>query len=169
MWQCSRTLWGTERGGEEARLAQMSVEAALLLPVALALIALLVQPACVLYTRSVMAATAGELARLSLTLRGGEEELREFALRRLRAVPDLSIFHEGGERGWEIVCTGPDEQGAVSVSIEGRVRPLPLLGSLVAALGTAEGSSVVVRAEATCDMRTSWVGGSYEDWVGIWG
>lgn len=105
LWQCSRTLWGTERNGEGVRLGQMSVEAALLLPVALALIALLVQPACVLYTRSVMAATAGELARLSLTRRGGEDELREFALRRLRAVPDLSIFHEGG-------CAGGRCQGS---------------------------------------------------------
>ena len=67
------------------RDAQMSVEAAVLIPAALTLIALLVQPACVLYTRSVMAATAGDLARLVVTSQDGEEELRDYALRRLRA------------------------------------------------------------------------------------
>ena len=69
----------------------MSVETALLLPVALTLVALLVQPACVLYTRAVMAATAGELVRLAVTSRGSDEDLRSFALRRLSAVPDLEM------------------------------------------------------------------------------
>ena len=86
---------------------QMSVEAALLLPVVLTLLALLVQPVCVLYTRTLMASTAGELARLAATSRGSEDDLRSFALRRLAAVPDLAIFHEGGTRGWEVEVAGP--------------------------------------------------------------
>ena len=40
------------------RRGQMSVEAALLVPVLLTVVALLAQPACVLYTRAVMAAKA---------------------------------------------------------------------------------------------------------------
>ncbi|MDM8270357.1 pilus assembly protein [Thermophilibacter provencensis] len=147
----------------------MSVEAALLLPVALALIALLVQPACVLYTRSVMAATAGELARLTTTSRGSEEELRAYALRRLAAVPDVSIFHAGGPRAWEVSCEGPGDEGRVSVSIEGRVRPLPLFGALVAALGTVDGGEVVVRVEVSCALSAEWLEGSYEEWIGMWG
>ena len=98
------------------RSGQMSVEAALLLPVVLALVALLAQPTCVLYTRAVMAATAGELARLALTDRGPGDELRDYALRRLRAVPDLAVFHEGGEGDWEVEVTGPDEAGVVTVA-----------------------------------------------------
>ena len=49
--------------GIEDRSGQTSVEAALLVPVVLTLVALLVQPACVLYTRAVMASTAAELTR----------------------------------------------------------------------------------------------------------
>lgn len=147
----------------------MSVEAALLLPVVLALIALLAQPACVLYTRSVMAATAGELARLAATSRGSEEDLRSFALRRLAAVPNVPVFHTGGSQAWEVSCEGPNEQGRVSVSIEGRARPLPLFGALVAALGTVDGGEVVIRAEVSCALRAEWLEGSYDEWVGMWG
>lgn len=166
---CSRTFWGTEARAHAGTRGQMSVEAALLLPVALALIALLVQPACVLYTRSVMAATAGELARLTTTSRGSEEELRAYALRRLAAVPDVSIFHAGGPRAWEVSCEGPGDEGRVSVSIEGRVRPLPLFGALVAALGTVDGGEVVVRVEVSCALSAEWLEGSYEEWIGMWG
>ncbi|MBM6675721.1 pilus assembly protein [Olsenella uli] len=156
-------------GGGRGRSGQMSVEAALLLPVALTLVALLAQPACVLYTRTVMAATAGELARLAATSRGTEGDLRSFALRRLAAVPDLSIFHEGGPADWEIEVTGPDDGGRVTVALEGRVRPLPLFGALVSALGTAVDGTVVVRVETSGDMRADWIGGGYEDWIGMWG
>ena len=68
------------------RSGQASVEAALLVPVVLTLVALLVQPACVLYTRAVMASTAAELTRLAATSRGGEGDVRAYALRRLAAV-----------------------------------------------------------------------------------
>lgn len=151
------------------RSGQMSVEAALLLPVVLALVALLAQPACVLYTRAVMAATAGELARLALTDRGSGDELRNYALRRLRAVPDLAVFHEGGEGDWEVEVTGPDEAGVVTVALSARVRPLPLLGSLVAALGTSGDGAVGLRVETSGRLRAEWIGGSYDDWVEMWG
>ena len=151
------------------RSGQAAVEAALLVPVVLALVALLVQPACALYTRSVMAATAAEVARLVSTARGTEEDVRDYALRRLAAVPDLSVFHEGGTGAWEVETEGPGDDGRVTVSVEGRVRPLPLLGALVAALGPSGDGCVILRAEASLDARSDWVRGSYEEWIGIWG
>lgn len=147
----------------------MSVEAAVLLPVTLALVALLVQPVCVLYTRSVMASTAGELARLVTTSRGDESELRAFALRRLEAVPEVSIFHMGGADAWDVEIEGPGEEGVVTVALTGRVRPLPLLGVLASALGEVEGGCVVLRVETSASMRADWIGGGYGDWIGIWG
>lgn len=166
---CSRTFSGTEMRAPDDRAGQMSVEAALLLPVALTLIALLAQPACVLYTRAVMASTAGDLARLAVTSRYAEEELRAFALRRLGAVPNLSIFHEGGEAGWAVEVRGPDEGGRVEVALEGRVRPLPLFGALVSVLGTSRDGSVFVRVETSGELRADWIGGDYGDWVKMWG
>lgn len=155
--------------GEERRLGQMSVETALLVPVVLAVVALLVQPACVLYTRAVMAATAGELARLAATSRGGEDELRSFALRRLAAVPDVPAFHEGGPAAWDVEVTGPSDDGAVEVLIVGRVRPLPLLGAFVSMLGTGAGGSVELRVRTSGSLRAQWIGGEYADWVEMWG
>ncbi len=154
---------------EEERAGQMSVEAALLVPVVMAVVALLVQPACVLYTRAVMAATAGEVARLAVTSRGGEGELRSYALRRLAAVPDVPAFHEGGPSAWEIEVTGPGDDGIVSVSISGRVRPLPLLGAFVSMLGADDGGSVELRVETTGALRAGWIGGEYGDWIEMWG
>lgn len=147
---------------------QMSVEAALLLPVVLTLLALLVQPVCVLYTRTLMASTAGELARLAATSRGSEDDLRSFALRRLAAVPDLAIFHEGGTRGWEVEVAGPDDAGEVTVTLAGSVRPLPLLGVLVSALGTTREGTVTLVVETTGDLRADWIGGDYDEWVDMW-
>ena len=150
------------------RSGQTSVEAALLVPVVLTLVALLVQPACVLYTRAVMASTAAELTRLAATSRGDEGDVRSYALRRLAAVPDLPVFHEGGEGAWEVSVTGPGDEGRVTASVEGSVRPLPLLGAIVAALGTSAGGSVELRVEVTREVRASWIGGDYAEWVGIW-
>lgn len=153
------------------RRGQMSVEAAVLLPVALVLVALLVQPACLLYTRSVMAAAAGELLRLAATdgAAGGEEAARSYALRRLAAVPDLTVFHEGGPNAWRVEVSGPDEAGAVSASIEGRVRPLPILGAIASAMGERDDGCVVVRVEVGANVRARWVDGSYEEWISAWG
>lgn len=147
---------------------QATVEAALLVPVVLTLVAILVQPACALYTRSVMAGTAAEVARLVATARGSGEDVRDYALRRLAAVPDVPVFHEGGPEAWEVATAGPDDAGRVTVSVEGRVRPLPLLGALVAALGPSGDGCVVLRAETSLDVRSDWVRGSYEEWIGIW-
>ena len=147
----------------------MSVEAAVLLPTVLVLIALLVQPACVLYTRSVMASTAAELTRLAATSRGSDEDLRAYALRRLSAVPDVSVFHEGGPGAWEVSATGPGDEGEVTASVTGRVRPLPLLGFIVAALGTSSGGVVELRVEVTREVRASWIGGDYAEWIEVWG
>ena len=153
-------LWGDLRG-------QMSVEAALLLPTVLLLVAFLVQPACVLYTRSAMASTAAELARVMATARCSEDEVRAFALRRLASVPKLSIFHEGGDEDWEVEAS--EDGGRAVIRIAGRVRPLPVLGVLASAFGETSGECVVLRVEATEDVRADWVGGAYEDWIGMWG
>lgn len=155
-------------GWREDRRAQMSVEAAVLLPVLMLLVALLVQPACLLYTRCVMASTAAELVRLCGTSELGGEEVRAYALRRLAAVPDVAVFHEGGPEAWEVSVEGSG-QGSVEASIECRVRPLPLLGVLAGALGEVSGDCVVVRVVTTGDVRAEWVGGSYEDWIKVWG
>ena len=148
---------------------QTSVEAALLIPVVLTLVALLAQPACVLYTRSVMASAAEELVRVRATSRVGEDELRAYALRRLAAVPDVPAFHSGGAEAWEVESSSPDDSGRVRVTIAGRVRPLPLLGVLVAAFGELDGGEVVLVAEASREVRADWIGGDYGEWVGIWG
>lgn len=67
-----------------------------MLPTFLALILLALQPVCLLYTRAVMESAAAETARLMTTTTAEDDDLKEFARRRLAAVPNVSIFHAGG-------------------------------------------------------------------------
>ena len=148
---------------------QSTVEPALLLLTVMVVLALLLQPACLLYTRSVMGAAAAEGARVMATGVGGEEGCRAFVLRRLEAVPSLPIFHAGGAEDWEVHMTRGDDGDRVSVEVMGHVKPLPLFGAVVSALGTSEEQGVVLKVRVEEDVRSNWVGGDYGDWVGIWG
>lgn len=152
-------------------LGQASVEAAILLPSLLFVIGMMTQPACIFYTRSVMAAAAAEGARVVSTQssRTSAEEIESFVRRRLRAIPNLSIFHEGGEEGWEINVDTNESEKISSVEVKGKFKPLPLLGLFSAALvgpGKTEGE-LVVKAEES--LRPEWLSGDYESWVSVWG
>ena len=151
--------------------AQATVEAAVLLPAFLTLLLLAIQPVCVLYTRAVMEAAAAETARLMVTAEEDEDDSYEaFALRRLAAVPDLSIFHEGGALSWDIELARADsDDGTVTVSIEGTVQPLPVLGAFVGVFGLADDDgSIVLSVEVSYEGRPSWLEGDYDSWIEVW-
>lgn len=138
----------------------------MLLPVLLCLMAILMQPVCLLYTKAVMRGTASEVARVLTTWEGDPEQVRAYALRRLRAVPEVSVFHVGGEGDWRIVTSGGGSEA--HVLIEGHARPLPLMGTLIGALGESDGEGVVLRVSETQRVRPGWWGGDYADWIGAW-
>lgn len=147
------------------------MEAAVLIPSVMLLIALLVQPICLLYTRAVMHGAAAETARAVATARGAGdlEECKQYARRRLAAVPEVSVFHVGGERDWQIEVTQSDSGRNVSVAITGHARPLPLFGQVSAALSDKDSTGLVLRVEVKQHMRPSWLEGNYGDWLKIWG
>lgn len=149
---------------------QATVEAAVLVPVAMVMLALLLQPVCLLYTCCVMRTAAAEGARVLATARGeGDDEACEaYVRRRLAAVPDVSIFHEGGEGDWEVSLGGPGSS-VVSVKVTGHARPLPILGVVAGVFGEVDGSGIVLRSEIEEEVRPSWLEGSYGDWVAVWG
>ena len=148
--------------------AQATVEAAFLLPTFFLLLLLTLQPVCLLYTRSVMESAAAETARLMITAEGEDDEAyRAFALRRLQAIPDVSIFHVGGPYAWEFEFTRASATGGnVGVSIEGAVRPLPVLGVFAPAFGqvNAQGD-VQLSVGVTYEGRPSWLEGNYDSWI----
>lgn len=156
--------------GMRGRLAsgQSSVEAAVLLPSLMLVIALLAQPACLFYTRMVMCSAAAECARAAATAYGNDMgPCRTYALRRLKAVPEVSVFHVGGASDWqvEIAHTGSH----VHVGILGHARPLPLLGVLVSAFGAHDATGVVLEVQLDEEVRPSWLEGGYDAWQSIWG
>lgn len=150
------------------RAGQASVEAAFLLPTLMLLLALLTEPACMGYTLAVMRASAAETVRVVATDYDGDvADCVAFAKRRLRAIPEVPIFHVGGEDDWEVLIAR-DEQ-SVRVSIRGHVRPLPLMGVLASTLGSSDGRGVILEAGFFEKTRADWVGGSYDTWQEMWG
>lgn len=155
------------RGGS---CGQATVEAAITLPSVMVVLLLMLEPACLVYTHMVMEGAASEAARAVSTSTGiedGDEAVRAFVLRRLDAVPEISVFHVGGEQDWQV-----DFQGAgtsqVTVRITGHARPLPLVGAVASAIGGIDEQGVVLRVQVDETVRPSWLEGSYASWVSIW-
>lgn len=142
-----------------------------MLPSFLLVLLLALQPVCLLYTRAVMESAAAEAARLLVTTGADDEACRSFILRRLSAVPDVEIFHAGGPQAWDTSFSRATQTGgAVTVSIEGAVRPLPVLGAFAPAFATVNAQGdVVLRVEVSYEARPRWLEGEYADWVDVWG
>lgn len=155
--------------GDGLSSGQSSIEAALLLPMVMFCCAFLLQPACVLYTRSIMRSAAAETARAAaVPPTGAKEEWYEaYAKRRLKAVPEASCFHVGGSDDWEVEVDGMGSH-VVSVGIRGHVRPLPLLGIVVAAFGEQDGEGILLDVEVGERVRPEWLTGSYGSWASVW-
>jgi hypothetical protein len=144
------------------------VEAAALVPTLALVIALLVQPICLSYTRMLMRNAAVEAARCAATAYGGDlAESRSYALRRLRAVPELPLFHVGGERDWQVEVAS--KKGLVEVTIVGHARPLPLVGTLSGLAGRTDDTGVVLAVSVREALRPAWLKGGYDAWQRVWG
>jgi hypothetical protein len=158
---------GKAREDAVQEAGQASVEAAIFLPTFLLLLALLLQPACYLYTRCVMQEAAGEGARAALTSSSEDlDQVEAYVKRRLAAVPNVAVFHAGGADAWDIEVT--QEVGEVTVRIAGTAQPLPLYAPLLALAGMVKNGEVVLEVEVTQELRPSWLEGSYSDWVAMW-
>lgn len=145
------------------------MEAAVLIPVLALVMALLLEPACLLYTQAVMRSAASEAARAAATdYGGGYDDCRALALRRLRAVPEVPCFHVGGEGDWQVDVAVEGER-QVHVAVVGHARPLPLMGVAASAFGESDGAGIVLRVEVDEGLAPEWLEGGYGDWLKIWG
>lgn len=133
---------------------------------------LLLQPAVLLYTRSMMERAATQTARVIAT-RGSntvvnDAALRAYAVRRLSSVPHAAIFHVGADSGWEITTTGDATSEEISVEIVGKARLLPLIGALSGWAGELEGDNIILRVRITTKPQPTWVEEGYDDWISMW-
>lgn len=129
------------------------------------LLALLLQPVCLAYTRMVMSHAAAEAARVVCTT-PNLRTASALALRRLEAVPEVSLFHVGGERDWQVEVRRED--GVAYVSIRGHAAPLPLFGAVATLVCKRDVRGLVLEAEVTEHVRPSWLEGDYESWMREW-
>ena len=145
---------------------QSTVEAAILLPMLFALFGLLLQPAILLYDRSIMNAAAGEGCRAATTC-VSKADAQAFIERRLGAIPKIPIFHDGDE--WEIEFSS---NSIPYVRITNHVQPLPLFG-IVAGLANAVDDQgrieqVVISQESCVPAWTRGAKYAPSSWVGAW-
>lgn len=114
-----------------------------------------------------MLGAAAQSARLAAT-DPSVDEVVAFAHRRLKAVPEVGVFHAGGEGDWEVSVSG-EGTGKAKVEVVGHARPLPLMAAISGALLGADGTGDVLKVSVEVDSHASWVSGSYGDWIGVWG
>lgn len=140
-----------------------------MVPVLLAVMAMMLQPLCLFYCRTVMAQAAAEGARVMATKGPAttNDEVAAFVRRRLAAVPDASVFHDGGNGDWDVEVESGDDGRRAVVRVKGKATPLPLVGAFSAALAGADGK-VALSVEACEQVRPGWVEGSYGSWQSIW-
>ncbi len=149
---------------------QSTVEAAFLLPILIIVLGLLLQPAILLYNRCIMNEAASEGCRLVETNTNDDATTHAFFIRRLSAIPDLSIFHD--DEDWDISWSGGELGQPVTVKIVNHAYPLPLFGVLA---GLAGNKSSDGRLEQTVEISSAlapdWasaLGSGPSDWIGSW-
>ena len=147
---------------------QASVEAAMLIPVLLALCLLLLQPACLLYTRQIMEATAAQAVRIATTS-VDEKDIDAYCLRKLKAVPNLDIFHVKDSNDWEVTYAKDKELGTVQVCIKGHATPIPLLSLLSKQVLNSDEQGLILEVDVCEEIYPSWTEGDYESWCDSWG
>ena len=158
--QCTLPIMNDKKG-------QASVEAAFLLPVLLVVFGLLLQPVILLYNAAVMNAAAAEACRTAGTIEK-QSSLDAFLKRRLGAIPQLSIFHDGNW-SFEYKLNSEDLN---CITIKHDVTTLPLLGISAGLLSKRKNSHQV---EQTVHVQTQiqppWLSKSeksVEEWVDSW-
>lgn len=141
-----------------SRSGQATVEAAVAIPIAFLLLLLLVQPAIVLYDRTVMENAASEACRLLVTCGDDRTVVEDYVRRRLSAVPQAEIFHkhEGG-CSWEIELEGGPYSSEARVRLATKLQPLPLLGQVSQlAGGVDEEGCWRIEVEETLPVAAPW-------------
>jgi len=142
-----------------------------MLPALMFVLALMLEPACLLYTTCVMRSAAAEGLRATQTgMDGpGEEACVDYVRRRLAAIPEVAPFHVGGEGDWEVSVSGGGTSTTARVEIAGHARPLPLFAAVTEAFAETDDTGIVLKVEVEQEVRPDWFGGSYDTWTGVWG
>lgn len=149
---------------------QSTVEAAFLLPVFFTVLGLLLQPSLLLYNRCIMNEAASEGCRLIATNTNDDATTRAYILRRLAAIPDVAVFHDGDD--WDISWSGGELGQSVTVTIVNRARPLPLFGVLAGlASAKSKDGQLEQRVEVSSSLAPDWasgLGSKPSDWIRKW-
>lgn len=144
---------------------QASVEAALILPVILMIIALIVEPVCLLYTKTVMDGACAEGLRVATTT-SDIELIESYIRRRLKAIPEVPLFHKGGEKDWNISIEKKDKNA--SIEITGHAAAMPPIGWCLFLVGQVDGQGIVLKSILSVNTYPDWIEGSYADWIAFW-
>ncbi|MBQ9059055.1 MAG: pilus assembly protein [Atopobiaceae bacterium] len=143
-----------------------------MLPIFMLLLAMLLQPVCLLYTRSVMESAAAEGLRVLTTAQSSESSTHaaceRYVLRRLDWIPKLPLFHVGGSADWAIELEGGQTENHARISISGHVRQLPLMNAVLSSWIAHDDRGLVLSVEVQREVRPQWLEGDYASWQKVW-
>lgn len=173
---CVRAVLEKVRGKLGRQSGQSTVEAAVMIPLMFGGLLMLLQPGILLYDRVVMENAAAEGCRALATSSPRDSDLvKEYVLRRLGAVPSQDSFHMHGEAcTWQVELVGNRSTERVCVSVQTKVRPLPLLDFGLGLLGALDAQGcLTVKVRSEQPVQPDWVWGSSAGseaslWVGAW-
>jgi hypothetical protein len=167
--------WGVSATLRSSR-GQGTVEAAVLIPVLMLMLLIVAQPAIILYDQMVMRGAASETCRLLMTKTDvgvgafADEKVNAYVQRRLGSIPPIPAFHvHGASCSYLISTEGNENSEYVSVHIENRLKPLPLMQPLAMLFEEvdAEGN-LVLSVDVKMQARPAWTSGTPEEWISRW-
>ncbi len=144
---------------------QASVEAALLFPVILMIIALLVEPVCILYTKTVMDGACAEGLRVATTS-SDTELIESYIKRRLKAIPEIHLIHKRGDDHSKISIDKKENYGLIEITCH--VAAMPPIGWCLFLAGQTDNQGIVLHSSLSASTYPDWIEGSYADWIAFW-
>ena len=106
-----------------------------------------------------MQQSAGEAIRL-LATSDDICQCEDFILRRMKAIPDISIMKQGSP---DISITKSSK--TVTINIRQHVSPIPVLGIPLKSVFECDEQGFIVEVEVTQSIVPEWLEGDYTSWV----
>ena len=94
------------------------------------------------------------------------ELIESYIKRRLKAIPEIPLFHKGGDEDWNISID--KKENNVLIEITGHVAAMPPIGWCLFLAGQTDNQGIVLHSSLSASTYPDWIEGSYADWIAFW-
>ena len=94
------------------------------------------------------------------------ELIESYIKRRLKAIPEIPLFHKSGDEDWNISIDKKEKD--VLIEITGHVAAMPPIGWCLFLAGQTDDQGIVLKSSLSASTYPDWIEGSYADWIAFW-